>query len=78
MPHVNTLNRKNSLRFTGFSALVFVVVLSSYGMRSHLTQHTEKLPQSVEKKARTLGHVSQVLVLLKTAIFLDTEDINKR
>jgi hypothetical protein len=75
MANRNTHSIGNNIRFGGLVALLFVVGVCSYGMQ---TQLTEKLPQSVEKKARTFGHISQILLSLKTAIFLDSEDINKK
>ena len=75
MVNRNTHSIGNNVRFGGLVGLLFVIVVCTYGMR---TQLTEKLPQSVEKKARTFGHISQILLSLKTVIFLDSEDINKK
>lgn len=78
MSNVTSGDAESKLRFAALFALVLTVVVCSYGIRTQLTEQTQKLPQSVEKRARTFGHISQVFLSLKTAIFIDSEDVQKR
>ena len=72
--------KPRNVQLIGLYSLLLIVILCSYaGIRTQPAVSSEKVSCGAENNnTKALGHVSQMLLSLKSFILLDSEDLNNK